>query len=126
MSIATDDVTAETLKAVNRFNEAFNRHDVDEIMARMTEDCVFESTSPPDGERFEGQAAVRACWESFFQSSPNAYFEGLDIIPAGDRCTVPWLYRWTREDGTQGHIRGVDVLRVRDGKIAEKLAFVKG
>jgi hypothetical protein len=29
----------------------------------------------------------------------------------------------TREDG---HVRGVDVLRVRDGRVAEKLAYVKG
>ena len=28
-----------------RFNEAFNRHDVDAVMAAMTDDCVFESTS---------------------------------------------------------------------------------
>ena len=26
----------------------------------MTDDCIFESTSPPDGGRFEGQDAVRA------------------------------------------------------------------
>jgi len=60
----------ETLAAVDRFNEAFNRHDVDAVMAAMTDDCVFESTSPPHGERVEGQAAVRAFWEGFFTSSP--------------------------------------------------------
>ena len=25
-----------------------------------------------------------------------------------------------------GHVRGVDVLRFRDGKVSEKLSFVKG
>ena len=29
-------------------------------------------------------------------------------------------------DGTPGHVRGVDVFRVRDGKVAEKLSYVKG
>ena len=64
--MTTDRVTAATLAAVERCNEAFNRHDVDAVMAAMTPDCVFDSTRPPpDGERFEGQARVRAFWEGF-------------------------------------------------------------
>ena len=49
-----DDATKATLEAIERFNDAFNRHDVDAVMAAMTDDCVFESTSPPLGERHEG------------------------------------------------------------------------
>lgn len=53
--------TGETTETIDRFNEAFNRHDVDAIMALMTDDVVFENTSPrPDGERFEGAAGC-AC-----------------------------------------------------------------
>jgi ketosteroid isomerase-like protein len=37
-----DPATRTTLEAVRRFNEAFDRHDVDGVMAAMTEDCVFE------------------------------------------------------------------------------------
>jgi hypothetical protein len=48
------------------------------------------------------------------------------MFAVDDRCTVRWLYRWTGPDGTPGHVRGVDVFRVRDGKVAEKLAYVKG
>jgi ketosteroid isomerase-like protein len=119
--------TDETLEVVEGFNEAFNRHDVDAIMAAMTEDCVFENTSPsPDGERYSGQAAVRAYWQQFFDGSPHAIFETEDIFAAGDRCVVRWRYRWIASDGTHGHIRGVDVFRVRDGKVAEKFAYVKG
>lgn len=119
--------TEATLAAIERFNEAFNRHDVNAIMALMTDDCVFESTGPaPDGQRFEGQAAVRALWEDFFRGSPSAHFEAEDCFAAGERCTVRWRYRWTNADGSVGHVRGVDVFRVRDGKVAEKLAYVKG
>jgi ketosteroid isomerase-like protein len=115
-----------TLAAVQRFNEAFNRHDVDAIMACMTADCVFENTRPvPDGERFSGAAAVRGFWEAFFARSPQARFETEEIFAAGDRCVVRWVYRWTR-DGAAGHVRGVDVFRVRDGRVAEKLSYVKG
>ena len=28
--------------------------------------------------------------------------------------------------GTKGHVRGVDVFRVKDGLISEKLSYVKG
>jgi divalent metal cation (Fe/Co/Zn/Cd) transporter/ketosteroid isomerase-like protein len=116
----------ETRAAVDRFNEAFNRHDVDGVMAAMTADCVFENTSPPDGGRFEGAAAVRTAWEEFFTASPSARFDAEDVIVAGDRCVVQWRYTWDNGDGTKGGIRGVDVIRVRDGKVAEKFAYVKG
>ena len=88
-SISGDAATAETIAAIERFNEAFNRHDVDAIMAAMTDDCVFESTGPaPDGPRFVGQDAVRAVWEDFFRSSPHAYFDVEEMFAAGDRCTI--------------------------------------
>jgi predicted SnoaL-like aldol condensation-catalyzing enzyme len=84
--------------------------------------CVFENTFPtPDGTRYAGQAAVRAFWVEFFGSSPRAVFETEDIFAAGERCAVCWRYSWG-----DGHIRGVDVFRVRDGKVAEKLSYVKG
>jgi ketosteroid isomerase-like protein len=121
-----DDEAGATLAAVRRFNEAFNRHDVDAVMASMTDDCVFESTSPPLGERHEGAGAVRAAWEAFFTSSPTARFDEEDVVASGDRCVVQWVYTWHEDDGTKRRVRGVDVLRVRDGKVAEKLAYVKG
>src|SRR6476659_7371341 len=117
---------SDTAAAIDRFNEAFNRHDVDAVMAAMTDDCVFENTSPPSGQRYEGQAQVRAAWEEFFAASPTAHFDGEDVIATGDRCTVQWRYTWTNDDGSTSALRGVDVLRVRDGKVAEKFAYVKG
>jgi ketosteroid isomerase-like protein len=121
----TDD-TAATIAAVERFNEAFNDHDVDAVMATMTDDCVFESTSPPFGERHEGPAAVRTAWEGFFGSTPTAHFDTEDLIAVGDRCVVQWRFTWTNDDGSRGAVRGVDVIRVRDGKVSEKFAYVKG
>lgn len=112
----------ETLAVISHFNEVFNAHDVDALMTLFTDDCIFENTAPfPDGTRYEGQAAVRTFWETFFAESPNAHFDTEDIFAAGDRCTVRWRYSWG-----DGHIRGVDVFRVRDGKVAEKLSYVKG
>ena len=114
----------ETQAVVDRFNEAFNRHDVDAIMQCMTADCVFENTQPPpDGERFVGAAAVRGFWRRFFESTPGARFVTEEIFATGDRALVRWVFHW---DDSGGHVRGVDVMRVRDGKVAEKLSYVKG
>ena len=117
---------ADTLAAVSAFNAAFSRLDVDDVMAHMTEDCVFENTFPaPDGERHAGAEAVRAFWTSFFSSTPGARFEVEELFAAGDRAVQRWVFHWDGADGP-GHVRGVDVLRVRDGRVAEKLAYVKG
>ncbi|HEX2039497.1 MAG TPA: nuclear transport factor 2 family protein [Acidimicrobiales bacterium] len=112
----------DTRAVIDRFNDTFNERDVDAIMALMTDDVVFESTGPaPDGERHEGAAAVRAAWEALFAASPDARFDAEDVFTAGDRATVRWRYDWG-----DGHVRGVDVMRVRDGKVCEKLSYVKG
>jgi ketosteroid isomerase-like protein len=122
MPAPEDEQTTTTLAAVARFNDAFDRHDVDGVMAAMTEDCVFENTGPaPDGERYVGAAAVRAVWHGFFETNPHARFEVEDQFAAGDRCVVRWRYEWG-----QGHVRGVDIFRVHHGRVAEKLSYVKG
>lgn len=112
---------------LDSFNEAFNRHDVDTIMSMMTPDCVFENTFPaPDGTRYEGQDAVREVWKELFENSPEASFEIDEVIASGDRAVQLWTYRWVDTEGKSGHVRGVDVFRVREGRIAEKLSYVKG
>ena len=122
-----DTLTQSTIEVIEKFNKALNGHDVPAVMALMTDDCIFDNTYPaPDGERFEGQEAVRHFWEEFFRSSPDALFTSEETITLGDRCVIRWRYDWTGNDGNRGHVRGVDVLRVRDGKVAEKLAYVKG
>ena len=116
----------ETARVVDAFNGAWNAHDVEGILRLMTDDCVFESKRPPpDGERIVGHAAMRSFLTAFFGRSPHARFVAEETFTASDRCVVRWRYEWSR-DGVTGHVRGVDVLRVRDGKVAEKFAYVKG
>jgi len=113
--------------ALARFSAAFGSGDVDAIMAQMTHDCVFESTGPaPDGQRHVGRAAVRLVWQQLFDSTKDATFADEEILVSGDRAVVRWLFTWTNDDGSQGHIRGVDVIRLRDGLVSEKLSYVKG
>ena len=113
--------TSAALAAVARFTTAFDAQDVDGILDAMTPDCVFEDTSPPEGTRHVGPAAVRAAWTALFTAAPHGVFTAEETIAAGDRVVVRWRYDWG-----DGHVRGVDVFTVRAGLVAEKLAYVKG
>jgi ketosteroid isomerase-like protein len=116
----------DTRATVERFNEAFNRHDIDAVAALLTDDTIFEDTSPtPDGRRFEGKTAVVEFWRGWFARNVGAHFDAEEVIVCGNRATVLWVYRKLR-NGQPWHLRGVDVFKVRDGKIAAKLAYVKG
>ncbi len=106
---------------VETFGTAWASHDLDAALGLVTEDCVFDATGPaPDGMRHVGGAAVRQAWRAIFDDS-NSRFEAEDTFAAGDRVVQLWRYTWET-----GHVRGVDVFRVRDGKVAEKLSYVKG
>lgn len=122
-----DAATAATLATVERFNDALNRHDIDAVMALMTDDCVFENTYPaPDGERHVGQQAIRSFWTEMLRGALVARFSTEEIFAVGDRCTVRWRYGYTSSDGQSGHIRGADVFRIRDNQVAAKFAYVRG
>jgi ketosteroid isomerase-like protein len=72
-----------------RFSAAFGSGDVDAIMARMTDDCVFESTGPePDGQHHDGQDAVRAVWERLFDETRDPKFTDEDAFLSGDRACL--------------------------------------
>jgi ketosteroid isomerase-like protein len=115
-----------TRMTIDKFNDAFNRHDADRLAAFLTEDTVFEDTSPaPDGRRVEGKAAVVEFWRGWFARNADARFEAEEVIVGGNRATVLWVYRKMR-NGQPWHLRGVDVFTVRDDKVAAKLAYVKG
>jgi ketosteroid isomerase-like protein len=111
----------DSLKIVEAFGTAWGAHDLDATLALVTDDCVFETTEPgPDGARFEGRDAIRRAWQPIFDDR-HAVFEAEETFAMADRVVQRWRYSWVN-----GHIRGVDVFRVRDGLVSEKLSYVKG
>jgi ketosteroid isomerase-like protein len=113
--------TTDALSVVEAFGAAWADHNLDAAMDFVTEDCVFDNTDPaPDGTRYVGHAAIRSAWTPIFED-PSSRFETEDAFSTGDRVVQLWRYSWSN-----GHVRGVDVFRVRDGKIAEKFSYVKG
>jgi ketosteroid isomerase-like protein len=107
-----------------RLNAAFGAGDVEGALALVTDDIVFESTSPaPDGQRHEGRDAVRPPWTEVLRT-PGMSFTEEESFVSGDRAVVRWRYAWAGSN--PGHVRGVDVLRFRDGLVCEKFSYVKG
>lgn len=118
---------AEVVSLVEAFTEATNRHDVEAMLQFVSDDAVFDGTTPPDGHRIAGdKAALRALWESIFADAPRAFVEIEELIVAGDRCTVRLRYVFDIDRPDDGHVRAVDVLRVATGRIVEKQSYVKG
>ena len=116
-----------SVRAVLEFNAAFNRQDVAGMMRLMSDDGLFENTFPaPDGSVYAGKEAVTAFWVEFFRASPHAHIEIEEVFGLGERCVMRWRYSWGNESGSAGHVRGVDIYRVRAGLISEKLSYVKG
>ena len=117
-----DDIT----RVVSDFAVATNRHDVDAMLTMISEDFVFESTAPPDGQRLVGRDAVRELWEGIFQDSPHARVDTEELIVCGNRCIALLRYVFDVTNPEGGHVRAVDVLRVQHGKLTEKRSYVKG
>ena len=125
MAIATaNEVTLEFLEA---FGAAWNRHDVDAIMASMTDDCVFDITTGPDvcGKRYEGRERVRQAVVRVFSIWPDAQFGDTRHFVSGDRGVSEWVFTGTRTDGTRTEVNGCDVFTFRNGKIVHKDSYFK-
>jgi len=111
----------DAMAVVELFGKAWGAHDLETALAMLTDDCVFDATGPaPDGARHVGPAAIRAAWQPIFDDT-GSVFEAEETFAADDRVVQRWRYSW---DG--GHVRGVDLFRIRDGKVSEKLSYVKG
>jgi ketosteroid isomerase-like protein len=112
---------SDPMEVVQRLGAALNARDLDAAVACFADDCVFEDTEPaPDGTRYEGRDALRAAWAPMLDQT-SLTFEPEETFAAGDRVVQLSRYAWS-----DGHVRGVQVYRVRDGLVSELFAYVKG
>ncbi|MFN2139814.1 MAG: nuclear transport factor 2 family protein [Candidatus Promineifilaceae bacterium] len=110
-----------------QFYEAFNGHDVARMMQWLNEDCHLETSGPaPDGLVYTGKEALARYWEEFFRESPQAQIEVEDIFGLGMRVVARRRMTWVDAQGEERSVRGVDILRIKDGLISEILAYKKG
>ena len=81
----------------------------------------MESIQPaPDGTRYEGYDVNLAFWQAMAADRVN-HFEVEDTVVMGDRANIRWRFHF----GDGGSVRGVSLIRVRDGRIVEALAYAK-
>ena len=117
----------ELEKMLGAFADAWNKHDVDALMSFMTPDGVFESSAgnTVNGERYEGQQAVRAAYAGIFQAYPDARWNNARHFVSGDRGFSEWTFTGTMKDGKRVEVTGCDLFTFRNGKIALKNSYRK-
>jgi ketosteroid isomerase-like protein len=119
----TSQADTHTSELMRRFNQAFQRHDPDALTELVAEDCVIENTGPaPNGSRHVGRRACLAVWQGLAGES-GTHFEPEEVFVAGDRAIVRWRYFFGA--GESNSVRGVNLMRVRDGQIIEAMGYVK-
>lgn len=119
MSLSIDDL--------QKFADAWNRHDIEALIGFMTEDCVFEASAGPDacGTRHAGKEAVRAGFSEVWKNFPDAQWRAPRHFVSGDRGVSEWTFTGTRTDGTRVETNGCDLFTFRGGKIATKNSYRK-
>jgi ketosteroid isomerase-like protein len=106
---------------------AFDRHDLDGIMAHFADDAVFESPRGAEswGARFEGRDSIRDAFAGRFSGIPDVRYQDDDHFVDGDRGASEWTLSGTTVDGQRIEVRGCDLWTIRDGKIVKKDSFWK-
>ena len=113
-----------TAEIIRRFNESFQQHDPAGLPELIGEDCVIENSNPaPNGSRHVGREACLELWRRI-ATNPGIWFELEDTVVSGENATIRWRLRWGEDDSQS--IRGVNLMRVRNGQLVEALGYVKG
>jgi len=123
--------SAQSLEdAIGRYNDAWNDHDLDAIMAMHAPDMVFENHTA--GESAQGPEEVRAHIGSIFESWPDLRFETRRLYVRDGVVTQEWTASATHSNtmrrgdlvaeptGEKIEWRGVDVIPYEDGLIKRK------
>lgn len=118
---------ADVIKMLDAFAAAWNRHDVDALMACMTDDCVFEASAGTEvaGARHVGRDAVRRAYAAVFATFKDARWNEPRHFVAGDRAVSEWRFTGTTADGVKVEVNGCDVFTLRGGKIVVKNSYRK-
>jgi ketosteroid isomerase-like protein len=107
-----------------RFTDAFNRDDLDGVLAMMAEDAVYEEFT---GTVSRGKEAIRAAFEPQFRGDfGKIRFETEDLFAdeAAGRALIRWVCRLETRRGP-ARWRGLDILHFDHGLVTRKLTYAK-
>ncbi|MGC9448239.1 nuclear transport factor 2 family protein [Cereibacter johrii] len=109
--------------------DAFNRHDIDAVMAPFAEDCVFYTVAgeAEHGTRIEGREAIARAFTGVWTAMPDVQWADHShfLSEDGTRGVSQWTFRATNPDGTRIEVQGADLFRIENGRIVEKQALRK-
>ena len=109
---------------LERLRDATNSHDPERLAALFAED--YRSAQPLHPSRaFGGRAQVLANWSSVFEGVPDFTSELVASAVDGDTEWGEWDWRGRHPDGAPFAMRGVTILVVRDGLIAEARLYME-
>jgi uncharacterized protein YceH (UPF0502 family) len=116
--LAAEEARPPTLdELIDAYNEAWNRHDLDGIVALHAPGMVFENHNA--GERAEGDA-VRRHIASIFENWPDLRFTGRSLYVGSDFVVQEWTAYATHSSGKELTWDGVDIFPIKGGKILRK------
>ena len=119
----TDTISQTTREIIRRFNDAFLQHDPAVLPQLVAADCVIEDTrGTPNGGRLLGREACLNRWQPLAENR-ETQFELEETFVAGERAIIRWRFHWGK--GENESVRGVNLMRVRDGQIVEAMGYVK-
>jgi ketosteroid isomerase-like protein len=109
---------------VIRFTEAFNRDDLDGVMAFMADDALYDEFN---GKINRGKAAIRAAFVPQFRGDYGVlrfHTEDLFVDTESGKALIRWLCTLERHGRRRGW-RGLDILHFENGRLKEKLTYAK-
>jgi ketosteroid isomerase-like protein len=118
---------AVTVAVMEEVLDAFNRHDLDAIMAYFADDATLDMPrgTDPWGSRCVGKAAVREGLATRFAGIPDVHYSEDRHWVSGDRGVSEWLLTGTTTAGERIAVRGCDHWEFRDGQIVRKDSYWK-
>lgn len=109
---------------LEQLRDAINAHDAPRMASLFAED--YESAQPVHPSRaFGGRAQVLANWNSVFEGVPDFTSELVASSVDGETEWGEWDWRGRHADGSPFAMRGVTILVVRDGLIAEGRLYME-
>ena len=121
----TDDTAR--LATLDRLFAAFNRHDVDGVMACFAPDAVFHAAAGPEpaGRRIAGSEAIRAAFVAVWTDLPDVQWTVRRSRVLDGAGITEWLFTGTRADGTRVEAEGLDLFDFAGALVVGKSAFRK-
>jgi steroid delta-isomerase-like uncharacterized protein len=117
--VAGPDSPEQLNALIERYNDAWNRQDVEAITAMHTDDIVFHNHTA--GECVEGAAAVGEHIAGIFRNWPGMQFSGRSLYVRDGLVVQEWTATGTHaESGKTATWDGMDILPTRGGRFARK------